>query len=87
MSGRRNAINVERSIWFLSRKAQLDEPPRTALELAEEAVIVDPHHWSKLFLRPDGTIADLNQQDILIAFRVEGDSLVFVDFVDLTSAR
>lgn len=56
---------------------------RKSLELAEEAIAVDPNHrLNRLDL--DGSIIDTNEPRIMVAFRVEPDGTVlFVAFTDL----
>jgi hypothetical protein len=55
---------------------------RRDLELAEEAIIVDPHHQRRRVGRPDGVVVDWTEPGLLVKFRLDGDLLLFVDFHD-----
>ena len=59
---------------------------RLGLDLAEEAIIVDPIRRAKRVYRPDGTIADFAGPDIVVIFTIDDDTLVFLDFLDLTAS-
>jgi len=68
------------------KRAIQNDDNRRALDLAEEAIIVDPHHRRRRALRPDGTIVDWNEPAMFVMFRVDVDVLLFVDFRDLWSS-
>lgn len=77
-------IRIVRSGRYQSRKrAVRDGETRLRLDLAEEAIIVDPFHRSKRYERPDGSVADLNEKRLLMVFEVTGNTLVFIDFLEL----
>lgn len=69
--------------YRLRKRAVRDGETRLRLDLAEEAIIVDPFHRSKRYERPDGSIADLNEKRLLMVFEVVGNTIVFIDFVEL----
>lgn len=67
---------------YRTRKAALtNEQARLSLELAEEAIAVDPYHRSRRHERNDGLVIDRNERGILVAFRVVDEETVhLVDF-------
>jgi hypothetical protein len=65
------------------KQAISTDETRRDLELAEEAIIVDPHHRRQRAARPDGDIVDWNEPGLLVRYRLEADLLEFVDFQDL----
>jgi hypothetical protein len=77
-------IRVEWTPTYRRHKQAIStDRARRALELAEEAIIVDPHHRWRRASRPDGIVVDLTEPGLLVKFRIEGDLLLFVDFEDL----
>ena len=61
---------------------------RRSLELAEEAIAVDPPHRGRRRERDDGTVSDWNEDGLLVSFRVIDPSTVeLVEFMDLWDRR
>ena len=69
---------------YTVRKASLtNDTLRQSLELAEEAISVDPLHRHKR-LELDGLVFDANEEGLIVIYRVEPDgTIVFVTFRDL----
>lgn len=57
-----------------------------SLELAEEAIAVDPYHRDRRF-EVDRLVYDASEVGILIAYSVSGDEVVFLTFIDLSADR
>lgn len=66
------------------RKATLtNDDLRRSLEMAEEAISVDPFHRSKR-LELDGAVFDANEPGLIVSYRVEPDgTILFITFRDL----
>jgi len=69
---------------YQRRKAAIaNDEVRRSLELAEEAISVDPNHRVGRLDLGDA-IVDLNEPGMMVAFRVEPDeTILFVTFRDL----
>ncbi len=69
---------------YQRRKSRISsDEVRRSLDLAEEAITVDPNHrLNRLDL--DGAIIDTNEPGMMVAYRIEPDgTLLFVAFTDL----
>lgn len=68
----------------MRRKAALtNDEVRRSLELAEEAISVDPLHRSRR-LEVDGVVFDVNEPGVIVVYRLEADgTILFVTFRDL----
>ena len=78
-------IEARRSPTYARLKSALtDEALRLSLDLAEEAIAVDPHH-RHLRREIAGVVYDLGEPGVMVAFRVEGGIVVFLAFADLGS--
>lgn len=66
------------------RKATLTHDGlRRSLELAEEAISVDPFHRHER-LEMDGAVFDANEPGLIVIYRVESDgTILFITFRDL----
>lgn len=74
-------IRVQWTPAYTRRKrAILDDETRLALELAEEAIIVDPSHDRRRVVRPDGIRVDWNEPGVFVRYLFDGDLLLFVEF-------
>lgn len=68
---------------YKRRKAAIQsDDVRRSLELAEEAVLVDPHHRHNRRDLDDVTW-DTNEPGIALAYHLDRDVLVYVTFIDL----
>ena len=77
-------IRREWALAYQRRKAALSsDEVRKSLELAEEAIAVDPsHRLNRLDL--GDAIVDVNEPGMMVAFRIEPDgTILFVAFADL----
>lgn len=69
---------------YQRRKATLtNDEVRRSLELAEEAISVDPLHRGQR-LEIDGVVFDGNEPGLIVTYRVESDgAILFITFRDL----
>ena len=65
-------------------KALLSDTRRQSLELAEEAIAVDPESTDHRHTRPDGTTADNSERGIMVAFRIIDRATEPVESADLS---
>ncbi|MGK2849893.1 MAG: hypothetical protein ACSLFN_03140 [Candidatus Limnocylindrales bacterium] len=69
--------------YRLRKATLLNDDIRRTLELAEEAISVDPFHRS-LRLELDGVVFDANEAGLIVIYRVESDgTILFITFRDL----
>jgi hypothetical protein len=76
------AINAKPSPAYAAQKAALGGRARQSLDLAEEAVAVDPHHRVRR-LEVDGVTFDLNEPGIILGFVIEGQTVVYLSYLVL----
>jgi hypothetical protein len=78
-------VEVRYTQAYLRRKqALVNDEVRRSLELAEEAIAVDPDHRLRRLERRDGNVTDLNEPGLLVSFRILDDqSIELVEFMDL----
>lgn len=62
------------------KRAILDDETRLALELAGEAIIVDPRHGRRRAARPDGITVHWDEAGVFVRHIFDGDLLLFVEF-------
>ena len=76
-------IKPKSSPAYTVRKAALtDEQARLSLELAEEAIAVDPDHRDRR-IEIDDVIYDRSEPGIMVAYSVVDGEVVFLTFRDL----
>lgn len=69
--------------YRLRKATLLNDGLRRTLELAEEAISVDPFHRS-LRLEVDGVVFDANEPGLIVTYRLEpGGTILFITFRDL----
>lgn len=78
-------VEVRYTQRYLRRKqALVNDEVRRSLELAEEAIAVDPDHRLRRLERRDGTVTDRNEPGLLVSFRMVDDQTIeLVEFMDL----
>ncbi len=74
---------VLRNPRYQRLKLELPVATRHELDLLEESIIVDPVHRARRSEREDGTVVDFSSRQIFLMFAMRGDTLVFIDFLEL----
>jgi hypothetical protein len=75
-------LDLRRTREYEASKAALDAGRRRELELVEESIAADPFGEAYRVPRFDGCTVDYSDEGLLVAYRVEGDAILLVDFVD-----
>lgn len=77
--------NRRRRESYRLQRERLTEDVLRSLDLAEEAILVDPYHRHRRDDRPDGTTVDRNEPGLFVAYLVSEleQTVEFVEFIVL----